>query len=256
MKRLKLLACKVLYREVSLLTSHCENFVDVTYLQQGLHRTPDILREKLQEEINRIEAGTDIYSCHVYSSNSRENKEFDAILLGYGLCSNAICGLSSKKYKLVVPRAHDCITLFVGSKGKYREYFDGHSGGVYWYTPGWVECCQMPGKETLDIKRKRYMDQYGDEDTADYLLEEEHTWMKQYKMFTYVDWEELHMPKHIQYTKECAEFLHVGFDVLKGSSSLLKDFIDGNWREEDFLILEPGRKVCQSFDETTIVKGN
>ena len=80
MKRLKLFACKVLYREVSLLSSVCENFIDVTYLQQGLHDTPDILRKTLQDEINRIDEGKDIYSCR-----KQGNKDFDAILLAYGL---------------------------------------------------------------------------------------------------------------------------------------------------------------------------
>ena len=118
MKRLKVLACKVLYREISLLTSLCENFIDVTYLQQGLHDTPDILRKTLQDEIDRIDAGKDIYSCR-----KRENKDFDAILLACGLCSNAICGLGSKKYKLVLPRAHDCITVYHHDawRGNWRE---------------------------------------------------------------------------------------------------------------------------------------
>ena len=248
MKRFKLLACKVLYREISLLSARCESFVDVTYLRQGLHNTPDILRETLQREIDRIDAGTDIYS------SCNKAGDFDAILLGYGLCSNAICGIVSQKFKLVVPRAHDCVTLFLGSKERYKDYFDTHSGGIYWYTPGWNECCLMPGKQTLEIKRSRYMAQYDDEDTVDYLMEQEHAWMKQYKTFAYIDWEELHMPHHIQYTKECAQSLNVGFDLLKGDSSLLRDFIDGNWREEDFLVLEPGQTISQSFDDAILTR--
>jgi len=245
-----LLACKVLYREISLLTYNCENFIDVTYLQQGFHDTPDILRKLLQEEINRIETGNDMYSCR-----RREGRDFDAILLGYGLCSNSICGLNSKKYPLVIPRAHDCITLLLGSKELYRQYFDAHSGGVYWYTPGWIECAMPRGRETMEIKRSEYLKQY-DEETADYLMLEEHKWLEKYNICAYISWEDLNQEKHIEHTKACAEYLNMKFDQLRGTSSLMKDFIDGNWREEDFLVLEPGRSVQQSFDETTIVAGD
>ena len=240
-----------MHREISLLSAKSENFVDTTYLQQGLHRTPDILRKALQEEIDRLESGDDIYSCHMYTKDSRENKEYDAVLLGYGLCSNSICGVSSKKYKLVIPRAHDCITFFIGCKKEYKQYFDSHSGGIFWYTPGWIDCCQMPGEETLECKRKRYTAEYDDE-MAEYVIEQEYAWMKQYKRFTYVDWEELHMPNHIQYTKDCAKFLDVGFDLIKGSPTLLQDFIEGNWREEDFLVLEPGQTACPSYEDSVI----
>lgn len=250
MKRLKILACKVLYREICMLSSHCENYVDVTYLQQGLHDTPDLLRKALQEEIDRIDAGDDLYSC-----GQRENKDFDAILLAYGLCSNAICGVGSKKYPLVVPRAHDCITLFLGSKEWYRQYFDEHTGGIFWYTPGWNESILMPGREREELMRDKYVAQFGEEN-ADYLLDQENVWLKDYNTCAYVDWEALHLEPHARYAKECADYLHMNFDVLQGSPSLMEDLINGNWREEAFLVLEPGQKVTQSFEEETILEAD
>ena len=60
--RLKLIACKALYREMSFLTAQCENFVDATYLRQGLHDTPSFLAETLQKEIDKIDAGEDLYT--------------------------------------------------------------------------------------------------------------------------------------------------------------------------------------------------
>ena len=247
MKRFKLLACKVLYREICALTSKCENFIDVTYLQQGLHDTPDILRRTLQEQIDLIDAGKDLFSCGL-----RESKDFDAILLGYGLCSNAICGISSKKYKIVIPKAHDCITLFLGSKEWYRQYFDEHNGGVFWYTPGWNECILMPGPERTEIKLKEYAEKYGEED-AEYLLAEESAWMKAYNTCTYVNWDELHMESHVEYTKTCAEYMNLKFDLLQGDPALMRDFIDGNWPEDSFLILEPGEEASQSYDEEVLM---
>ena len=95
MKRYKLLACKALYREFSFLSSASENFIDATFMQQGLHDTPKLLKEALQREIDMIDEGKDIHSYY-----PRYGRDFDAIILGYGLCSNGIIGLSSKKYTI------------------------------------------------------------------------------------------------------------------------------------------------------------
>lgn len=44
---LKLIACKVLCRELSYLTAQSPNFIDASYLRQGLHNTPEKLRDIL-----------------------------------------------------------------------------------------------------------------------------------------------------------------------------------------------------------------
>ena len=54
------------------------------------------------------------------------------------LCSNGLVGLTARNIPVVVPRAHDCITLFLGSKERYLDYFQSHTG-VYFKTSGWIE---------------------------------------------------------------------------------------------------------------------
>ncbi len=245
--RLKVIACKVLERELSLLLARHENFIDVTYLRQGLHNEPQKLQETLQAEIDRIDSGDCLYTCDTKDMCG----DFDAILLGYGLCSNGIVGLSSKKYKLIVPKAHDCITLFLGSKEKYKEYFDSMDGGIYWYTPGWIENTIMPSQQRYDVIYKHYEELYG-EDNAEYLMEMEQGWLKEYKVCTYVNWKELPFPRHIDYTRQCSDYLGWKFDILEGDISLMQRFVDGNWNEEDFAIIQPGQKVEPSFDENVI----
>ena len=39
---------------------------------------------------------------------------------------------------LVLPRAHDCITLLMGSRTEFERYFQDHPG-VYYRSTGWVE---------------------------------------------------------------------------------------------------------------------
>lgn len=234
MLRLKLIACKALYRELCLLTSNCADFIDVTYLKQGLHDTPKLLNEALQHEIDKIDSGDDVYSYY-----PRFGKDFDAILLGYGLCSNGIVGLGSKKYKLVAARSDDCIGLLLGSSKRYKEYFAKHCG-TYWYTPSWIENAYTPSEEMEKKLLAEYTLKYG-EDNAKYLVETE-LMLKNYNRAAYVAWDELSFPKYERYAQDAAEHFGWEYDCLEGNKGMLEDFISGNW-DDRFLVVPPGKKI-------------
>ncbi|MDI7260178.1 MAG: DUF1638 domain-containing protein, partial [Thermodesulfobacteriota bacterium] len=89
------LACAVMEREVR---QFGNGKVEFKYFDYGLHRTPENMAKALQTEIDQA-----------------EEKDYKGIIIGYGLCSNGIVGLHSRKHLLVIPRIHDCITLFLGS---------------------------------------------------------------------------------------------------------------------------------------------
>ena len=242
--RLKVLACKVLYRELGLLSASCPNFLDITYLRQGFHDEPQRLQAVLQAEIDKLEAGDDPYSC------DKKAGDFDAICLLYGLCSNGIVGLHSKKYPIVIPRAHDCITLFLGSKERYREYFDKHPG-TFWYTKGWVENTVMPGTDYYKYYFDLYADTYGEEN-AEFLAEENLRWLKEYNMAAYISMPGVDDGALAAKTKENADYLQWQYDELPGSYSLLSDMLLGKWEESRFLTLQPGDSVQPSYDELII----
>lgn len=238
--RFKMIACKVLYREISLLSATCNNFVDITYLRQGLHDTPALLTQALQTEIDRVDSGDDLYT---YKANYY-NREFDAILLGYGLCSGGLASLSSKKHTLVIPRAHDCITLFLGSRKKYSEYFSAHSG-TFWYNASWIENSPTPSEQTEEIMFEEYKEKFGEEN-AEYLIQTELT--QNYNRCAYIDWDELRFPHHEQYTQNAAEYYSWTYDHVQGSSKLLKSFLSGNWSDEEFLVVPPGKKIVADYE--------
>ena len=120
--RLKLIACEIMYRELCAAVARSVNLVDVEFLPKGLH---DIGQAGMSGRLADVLAGVD-------------ETRYEAVLLGYGLCSNGLVGLAARSIPLVVPRAHDCITLFLGSKERYLEYFQDHPG-VYFKTSGWIE---------------------------------------------------------------------------------------------------------------------
>ena len=246
MQRFKLITCKVLSRNISLLSYASANIIDISYIKAGLHDTPKILLETIQKEIDQIDADT--------PENIREREEgrsFDAILLGYGLCSNAICGLSSRLHKIVVPRAHDCMTLFLGSKKRYHDLFHKHKGGIYWYTRGWNDFFMMPSKERDEYMLDDYVKKYG-EKRAKLLLEMEQGWTENYNRCVYINWKDMHCSRDIEYSNKCAEYLGWEFEMVEGDSSLLARFIEGEWNEEDFLVVPPGGQIEASFDERVV----
>ena len=89
--------------------------VEIIYLEQGLHRTPKKLPEIIQERIDQAASYATV------------------IVLGYGLCSNGLVGVTARRQKLIVPRCHDCISLFLGSPARYDAVFRDYPGTYYPY---------------------------------------------------------------------------------------------------------------------------
>ena len=236
--RFKVFACKALFRELSLLAAQCSAVLDITYLRQGLHDTPDKLREALQKEIDAVDAGDDLHT-----NEARWGRRFDAILLGYGLCSNGIAGVSSKKHKLVVPRSDDCIGLFLGSYKKYREYFDQHPG-TYWYNASWIENAYTPSEENRVRLLEEYTEKYG-ADNAEYLVDAQNT-TKNYNNAAYVAWDGLHFPQYEQYTREAAAYYGWSYEKVQGDSGWLADLLSGN-HDDRFAVAQPGECFTQDY---------
>jgi hypothetical protein len=237
MKRYKFVACRVFQREAYFCAARSPNIVDIVFMHQGLHETPDILRQEVQKELD--------------ITTDDNGNTYDAILLGYGLCSNGIVDLTCK-IPMVVPRGHDCITLLLGSKEKYLQYFNSHRG-VYWYSPGWIDTNAQPGKERFEKILAEYREKYGD-DNAEYLMEMEQGWMKEYSTAAYVDWGLGDSESYRQYTKDCAEYLKWDYDQLEGDPSLMQRFLDGKWDDEgEFLIVKPGCKIVANLTSDRII---
>ncbi len=229
--RVAIITCAVLELEVAHYCKALPNVVHVELLEQGLHNEPPKLRCELQKAIDRVE----------------RIAEVEAIVLGYGLCSRGIEGVSTLRAKLVVARAHDCITLLLGSKERYAEYV-ARFPGTYWYSPGWNKHHVPPGKERYDRLYQEYVQKYG-EDNAQFLMETEQAWFSQYSRATYVDLTVGATDADIRYTQDCAQWLKWDFDHQKGDPGLLTSLLAGSWNPQDVLVLEPHQTVRPTADE-------
>ncbi len=239
----RLITCEVFYREMCYAISQSPHQIDVHFLPKGLH---DIGAKPMSERIQAV-------------LDEETHEEYDAVLFGYGLCNNGLVGLTARKTQVVIPRAHDCITLFLGSKERYMEYFNAHQG-VYFETTGWLERGEGPGElSQLSIQRQIGMDmqyeelvrKYG-EDNAKYLWETLCDTTHNYGQYTFIEMGIEPNDSFERLTKEKADERGWTFEKVKGDMRLIWKLVNGNWDEKEFLVLQPGQKVTASYQEDII----
>ncbi len=120
--RLKLFACEIFYRELCACVARSPHIIDLQFMTQGLHDLPsEKMADRLQAEIDQVDP-----------------ERYAAVLLGFALCNNGIEGVGHASLPVIVPRSHDCIALFLGSRDEYNTYFY-ENPGTYYKTSGWIE---------------------------------------------------------------------------------------------------------------------
>ena len=240
--RLKLISCEIFYREMCAVVAHSPNMVDVEFLPKGLH---DIGSDKM---LARLQAVLDTV----------DDARYDAILLGYGLCGMGLVGLTARNIPVVVPRAHDCITHFLGSKERYAEYFQNHPG-VYFKTSGWIERGNDLGQLTQQTLRKsglgytyaELVEKYGEEN-AKFLYEELCDTTRNYQQFTFIEMGVEPDSRFERTTREEAAKRSWRFEKIRGDMSLLERLVDAEWDDRDFLVVPPGWRIVPRYDESVI----
>jgi Protein of unknown function (DUF1638) len=229
------ITCDVLRDEICQYSHGLDHIVHIEVLKQGLHNYPPLLQRELQSAVDRIET---------------QFQRIDAIALGYGLCSRGVEGVIARRCKLVMVRAHDCITLLLGDRQRYAQYVSEHPG-TYWYSPGWNRCHLPPGPQRHEKLLNEYIQKYGEED-AQFLMESEQSWFSNYDRATFVDLGTPNTSADVAHTQDCAKWLGWNFDRQHGSPQLLVDLLSGNWDQERFLVLEPGQSVQMTADEKIV----
>lgn len=239
-QRYMLISCAVLARECYTCAAVSRNAVDIKIIEQGLHDVGEAkMSAALQRELEAIPVD-----------------KYDAILLAYGLCNNGIRKLHAG-LPLVVPRAHDCITLLLGSKEKYTELFNAYPGSFFG-SVGWMERAQdnlaNPESTTKQIGMgtyEEYVEQYGEEN-ARYLMETLGEPLKHYSRSIYIDTGLPHTEAHKQACRDMAAREGWEFTEVSGSMRLIEKMMNGKWEESEFLVLRPGQSIDTSYDDDIV----
>jgi len=183
-------------------------------LEYGLHNDPKRLHTQLQTAIDNT------------------SPEFGTILIGYGMCANAIVGIKSRGFRLVIPKADDCITLFLGSREEYLHQLR-QAPGTYYLTKGWIECGEDPYTEYCAMREK-----YGNEKaykiTKRYILN--------YTRLALIDSGNNDSEAYRKYARMVADHFGLTYEEIPGSMKFLERFVREEWAK-DFVVVPLGGTV-------------
>lgn len=180
-------------------------------LDFGLHVNPDQLRTVLQNEIDFA------------------HSKFDTIILGYGLCSQAVIGIKATHCTLVIPRVDDCIAIFLGSCKAYQQQFKSEPG-TYYLTKGWIKVGDSPFAEYEEILKKQ------GKERADRIMR---IMLKNYTRLALINTGQHEMDYYRHYARNTADRFGLRYEEIIGSTTLVTKMIEGNW-DDDFIVIPPG----------------
>jgi hypothetical protein len=209
--RTKIVACATVIEEM---LPHLPSRLETRVLDFGLHIKPKELKRTLQRTIDAM------------------SPEADTILLGYGLCSQAVVELRANECTLVVPKVDDCIAMFLGSGTAYRAQFRAEPG-TYYLTKGWIEAGDSPFAEYDSLA-----EQYGEE-KARWLLRQI---LKNYTRLALINTGQYEMERYRAYACSTAERWGLRYEEIPGSDALIVRLLHGPW-DGDFVVARPGETI-------------
>jgi hypothetical protein len=242
---LKLIACNVFLREACLAIADSPHVIDPEFLELGEHVQSERLRRALQAKIDETEDAA---------------KTYEAILLLYGLCGNAAVGLQARKTPLVLPRAHDCCTILLGSKQRFQEHFQDRPSTPF-SSVGYLERGEYfirtdgNGQIQYGDQFAALVEQYG-EDNARYIWDNLHPpgLESDDHRAVFIDVPETSLLGGEQRFREQAQREGKQVVRLTGDLRLIRSLLHGEWDAADFLVVPPGQQIAGVYDWQEIVR--
>jgi len=232
--RLHVIACPVFLRELELLAPDAKTETTFQHLDMGLHEgSAATLRAALQAAVDGVAAG-----------------QSDAVAIAYGVCNRGVAGLQARALPVVIPRAHDCIGMLLGSSECYLAQLEAQPG-TYFQSAGWLEHSPANGEirrqdltfgPKANFTREQLTEKYG-EDNADYLLEQFRNFTQHYKRLAYIATPVPESARWEAAAKIIASQRGWKFERLAGDLGWLRRLLDADWNEREFLVLKPGERV-------------
>ena len=243
---LKFICCDVFARIACELVSKSPNIVDLEFLPMLAHMEPVKLKEMI---INKVR-----------DSVLESGRKYDAVILGFGLCGNAVVGLSCP-IPIVIPRAHDCCAIHMGSKENFMAAF-GDILSARWCSTGYFERGRILPIGYSDLEQLAnyktsaeyigYLEKY-DEETAEYIWETMHPKMEQNES-VYIKIGGFEYSNSLGLYKADMDGADIKLKIVEGDISWLESLVNGKWDDDRFLIIPPGKRIAGVYDMDHVMK--
>lgn len=215
-KREVMIACDTLRTEIEYIMDIHSIERRVIWIEHLLHNIPTKLTAALQEAIDGID-------------------DADRVLLGFGNCGNAIQGLKSGDFELIVPRIDDCVSLVLGSQ-RYRERYSREHHAFY-LTDGWIN-----GSRTIEVEYNEMIEDYGEEE-ADELM---NLMYVNYSTMAYLDTGLYDVDALMDRTRHLCEVIETEQVVEPATLAYVERLVCGPWPENLFVHVGPRETVPSS----------
>lgn len=219
-QKVVLVACEVL-KDTLMQCMPPGLYGETIFLEYGLHRYPERLRQSIQAIINNLAK-----PC--------------LVVLGYGLCGNGLRGIKAGQHTLLVPRVDDCIPLLLGSYESYRRQTKAEAATFY-LSKGWLKSGSTPFTEYQE-----YVKQYG-HSRADRIID---TQYRHCKRLAFVVDDQHDLDLYREQAEEVADFCQrwgTRYEEILGCDAYIRRLIEVSQEiteaGEDFLIVHAGGMI-------------
>lgn len=207
-----ILSCNTIRAELDQMIEkvHCD--YPVIYLESGLHNDPKKLNAAIQKVLDRL-------------------SNVERVLLIMGFCGNAVVGLKTNKFNMIIPKADDCLTMLLGSMDRRKEVQ--REKTTYFLSKGWLDMYDEVEKGMVDSLRSME-NRYGKE-RAERIFR---ALYKHYERLGVIDTGSFDIESIVSKAKPHSELLQLPMEIIPGTMGFLERFLTGPWDSKYFITIE------------------
>jgi hypothetical protein len=210
------IACRTIEDEINAVYKTLPVQFPIFWVESGLHNFPSKLKNRIQQEIDKV--------------SGVEN-----ILLLFGYCGNSIEGLMAPQAQLVVPKVEDCISLLLGGNQIRRDL--SREVPSFYLTEGWLRY-----ESNIYWEYEQCLKKYGEART----LRVFRTMFAHYSTLNFIDTGSYKLQPVMAKTADLAANLNLEQAIVPGTLRLITKAFQEEW-DEDFLKVPPGVPIHLSY---------
>jgi hypothetical protein len=208
---IRLIACPAVLGE---LADGALSDVDCRHLEAQLHVSPERLKAALRAAV------------------ADADRPGATIVVGYGLCSNAVLGLKTQHATLVVPRVDDCIAMMLGSNAAFAAESQ-KAPGTYYVAKAYLEEC-----DTILTEHEKLVEKRGVE-RAEKMMR---LLLAHYTRIALIDTGRYDLAPYRARVAEFAARFDLAVEEVPGTTRILDELVVAGWGD-DFVVAPAGHEL-------------